>query len=151
MQISASSSSSLSGLSHLKAKEAAQAAAAPVTPAAQAPADTFTTAASAPSDNSAAIYKKPIPTPEPVSRADQSAEKVPDPVLTAEPAAEEAATKQAETPAPPSFGVSEFQEFLQQFGKSSGDQDFNAKMDLNGDGRVDGSDLSVVLANFRRS
>jgi hypothetical protein len=153
MQISASSLSSLSSVSPLKAKEAAQEAT-PGIAAPQPEVDTFTAATSWRSDESAALYKKPVQTPEPLSTAvqpDESNEKLADPTITATPVVEETVSQTAEATEPRTFGVKEFQQFLQQFGRQSGDEGFDAKMDLNGDGRVDGSDLSVVLANFRRS
>ena len=155
MQISALSASSLSSINPLKQNQAAVQAKSPAATA-ESKADTFTATTSWTPTESAAAYKKPVQSVEPLATAPQTeqAKKLSEPSVTIDVPAEEAVTQQAqaaETPEPPSFGAEEFKQFLTQFGRQNGDEGFDAKMDLNGDGRVDGSDLSVVLANYRRT
>ncbi len=154
MQISALSASSLSSINPLKQNQAAVQAKSPATTA-EAKADIFTATASQAPSQSAAVYAKPVLSVDPTAKPQEAQTKELDrPSVTIDVPAEEAVTQQAqaaETPEPPSFGAEEFKQFLTQFGRQNGDEGFNAKMDLNGDGRVDGSDLSVVLANYRRT
>jgi len=156
MQINAASASSIASITNLKNKEGVGAVEPrTLTKSAQDAVDSFVAATSTASTKEAGLYRKPITTAPvlsatPEETATKDAENT---GITAEPSADTAVTKQAaaaETPEPPSFGDKEFQQFLEAFGKKDGDEGFNAKMDVNGDGSIDGRDLSVVLANYRR-
>lgn len=156
MQINATSASSIASITNLKNKEGAGAIEPrTLTKSAQDAVDSFVTATSTASTQSAGLYRKPAATTPALSATpEESATKnAKDTGVTIEPSSDTAVTQQAEaaeTPEPPSFGDKEFQQFLEAFGKKDGDEGFNAKMDVNGDGSIDGRDLSVVLANYRR-
>ena len=39
---------------------------------------------------------------------------------------------------------------MESFGLSKGTEGYSEEFDFNGDGSIDGADLSVLLANFKR-
>lgn len=153
MQISTDCASMVSALNPLKSKEAGAEAKTFLASPEPAATDSFTATASWNASEAAGIYKKPTPSAEPLSATleTKAAADIAKPQPTISKIASDTITEAAQVPEPPTFGPQELQQLLQSFGHKNGDEGFNAKMDLNGDGLVDGSDLSVVLSNFRRA
>lgn len=148
MQISATAANSLTSLSPLKSKQALETPVAAPQPQADVDSFTATTSWTGPQAAEPGTYKKPVLPPEPLA---ESIKKEPEQGPTITTIAEEAVKLQAEAPEPPSFGAQDLQQLLQSFGRKNGEEGFNANLDVNGDGLIDGCDLSVALSNFRRA
>jgi len=56
----------------------------------------------------------------------------------------------ATAPPPRTFTADDLEKFMESFGLSKGTEGYSEEFDFNGDGSIDGADLSVLLANFKR-
>ncbi len=84
-----------------------------------------------------------LPTPDTSSIQNEDVTPVVDPIDPAE-------ALSATAPPPRTYTSEDLESFLKSFGQSKGSDSYTEEFDFNGDGSIDGSDLSVMLANIKR-